>query len=82
MYNRLINFNQNDFLTKHQFGFRENNSTYMTILDLIVKISHQIDSKHYYFGIFLDVSKAFDNINHKVLINKIEHCDIRVIALK
>ena len=52
MYNKLINvFNKNDFfLTKHQFGFREKHSTYMTILDLIDKISHQTDSKNYYLG--------------------------------
>ena len=38
----------------------------MTILDLVDTISQKIDSKNYSMGIFIDLSKAFDTINHKI----------------
>ena len=79
-----ILFNQNEFLTKHQFVFREKHSTIKSILDFIDKISPEIDrpSKNYSMGIFVDLFKAFDTIKHIVLIHKLEHYGIRRIALK
>ena len=44
----------------------------MAILDLVDKISQKIDSKNYFMGIFIDLSKAFDTINHKILIDPLE----------
>ena len=69
MHKRLLDFlNKNEILVKNKFGFREKHSTYMAILDLVDKMSQKIDSKNYSIGIFIDLSKAFDTINHKILI--------------
>ena len=54
----------------------------MPILDLVDKNSQKIDSKYYSLGIFIDLSKAFDTIIHKILIDKLEYYGIRGIALQ
>ena len=83
MYKRVLDFlNKNELLVKNQFGFREKHSTYMAILDLVDKISQHIDSKNYFMGIFIDLSKAFDTINHKILIDKLAYYGIIDVALK
>ena len=69
-------------LTKHQYGFRKNRSTELAIIELVDKITEGIDQGKYTLGIFLDFSKAFDTINHKVLIKKLEHYGIQGICLK
>ena len=81
MYRRLIKFiEKNKILTKHQYGFRENRSTELAIIELTDRITKAIDKGEYTYGIFLDLSKAFDTINHKILIQKLEHYGIRGIA--
>ena len=83
MYNRLINFtDKNQILSKHQYGFRKNRSTEFAIIELADKITKGIDQGQYTLGIFLDLSKAFDIINHRILIEKLEHYGIRGICLK
>jgi hypothetical protein len=83
MYNRLIDFiDKNQILSKHQYGFRKNRSTELAIIELVDKITKGIDQGNYTLGIFLDLSKAFDTINHKILIKKLEHYGIRGICLK
>ena len=54
----------------------------MTILDFVDKISQKIDSKNYSMGIFIDLSKAFNTIDHKILIDKLEYYGIRGVALQ
>ena len=69
MYRRLIKFIENNkILTKHQYGFRDNRSTELAIIELTDRITKAIDKGEYTLGIFLDLSKAFDTINHKILI--------------
>ena len=71
MYNRLYNFLAvHNIISKKQYGFREKYSTYMAIIDLVDKISSNIDNKKHSIGIFLDLSKAFDTIDHKNLTTK------------
>ena len=53
----------------------------MDILDLVDKISQKIDSKNYSMGILIDLSKAFDTINDKILIDKFEYYGIRALQL-
>jgi hypothetical protein len=60
MYNRLINhIEKNNILTQHQYGFRENTSTELAIIELVDRITKAIDKGEYTIGIFLDLSKAF-----------------------
>ena len=69
MYKRLFDFlNKNEMLVKKQFWFREKHSTDMAILNLVDKISQNIDSKNYSMGICIDLSKAFDIINHNIMV--------------
>ena len=83
MYKRLIKFiDKNKILSKHQYGFRKNRSTEHALIELIDGITKAIDQGKYTIGIFLDLSKAFDTINHKILIKKLEHYGVRGISMK
>ena len=81
MYTRLITYlTSNKILADNQYGFREKHSTYMALINLVDKISEQIDSKMITAGIFIDLSKAFDTIDHTILLQKMHHYGIRGIA--
>ena len=81
MYKRLIKFiEKTKLLTHSQYGFRENRSTEHAVIELVDKVSKAIDKGEYTIGIFLDLSKAFDTINHKILTQKLEHYGIRGIT--
>ncbi len=81
-YNRLMKYiNENNILYKHQFGFRNAYSTYMAMILLEDKITQAMDNGEYTLGLFLDFSKAFDTINHTILMSKLHHYGIRGISL-
>ena len=78
MYNRLIDFlNKNDVFYSSQFGFRANHSTTHAILQITDKIQNAIENKLFSCGIFLDLTKAFDTVDHNILIRKLEYYGIR-----
>ena len=76
------------FLQKHniisdsQFGFREKHNTTHAILNLINNVSLSIEESCHTIGLFLDFSKAFDTINHNILLHKLAHYGIRGKALE
>ena len=83
MYKRLISYiEKQNILSKHQYGFRKDRSTEHAIIELTDKISKAIDEGKYTIGIFLDLSKAFDTVNHEILLKKLEHYGIRGNCLK
>ena len=82
MYNRLISFiNKHNLLFNFQFGFREGHSTNLALIYLVDKISNSLDTGEYVLGLFLDFTKAFDTVNHDILLQKLEHLGIRGISL-
>ena len=81
MYNRLLNFlNKYNILSINQFGFRKNQS--LALIHLYDKISTAIDNREYTVGIFLDHSKAFDTVNHEIMLAKLEHYGVRGNSLQ
>lgn len=83
MYTRLLDFfNKHNVLYKYQFGFRKGHSTDMALVTLIEKVSNALEKGEYVLGLFLDFSKAFDTVDHAILIDKLQHYGIRGIALK
>jgi len=67
-------------LTKDQFGFRNNLSTDNASYILLHKILTALDNKYVVGGIFCDLTKAFDCVNHKILLSKLEFYGIRDTA--
>ena len=81
--NRLDSFiTKYDILSKSQYGFRSNRSTSMALVELLEKITNSIDDKKITVGVFIDLKKAFDTIDHKLLLKKMEFYGIRGIVLK
>jgi hypothetical protein len=83
MPSRLFEFAERfEILCYNQFGFSKNHSTILALIHLINKISSSIDHREITAGVFLDLSKAFDTINHDILYLNFEHYGIRGVALE
>jgi hypothetical protein len=73
IYKRLDNHvNANNILAKEQYGFRSNTSIEQAIYQLTNNILKALDNKQLVGGIFCDLTKAFDCVDHKILLNKLE----------
>ena len=61
----------------YQYGFRRRHSTSLALIDMVDKIKDALDKNEYVLGIFLDITKAFDSVNHEMLYKKLEHYGFR-----
>ena len=78
MYNRLFKYlKTNEILYKKQFGFQEGHSTEHAIIQLIDQINNCFEKNHFTLGISIDLKKAFDNVDHAILIKKLKHYGIK-----
>ena len=81
LYNRLEKFfEKQQTLYDQQYGFRKNRSTQLTLISFIDNLTEAIDKNEYAISIFIDLSKAFDTIDHSILMKKLYNYGIRGLA--
>uniref|UniRef100_A0A8C6MDJ7 Reverse transcriptase domain-containing protein n=1 Tax=Nothobranchius furzeri TaxID=105023 RepID=A0A8C6MDJ7_NOTFU len=69
-----------NLLNEQQFGFRSNRSTLMAVMALTEDITTAVEENKYTLGVFIDLSKAFDVIDHTLLLQKLQRYGIRGTA--
>ena len=73
---KLFAFRLDTFIDKYQilndsqYGFRSKNSTSLALLELIEELTNKIDNKESTIGVFIDLKKAFNTIDHSLLLKK------------
>ena len=70
-------FNENNLLYKSQYGFRTLHSTELASLEIIDIIGKDLDNGKLPIGVFLDLSKAFDTLDHTILLDKLLYYGIK-----
>ena len=78
MYNQIFNhFTQNKLFYNSQYGFRQKHSTELASIEVVQTIINIMDKNELPLNIYIDLSKAFDSLNHKILLDKLKHYGIR-----
>ena len=78
MHGRLCKFlNKTNHLYAKQFGFRNTLSTNHALISITEEIKGALDNDEFSCGVFLGFQKAFDTINHRILLTKLEYHGIR-----
>ena len=73
---------ENNILYQKQFGFQNAHSTEHAILELVNQITEAFSQGKHTLGIFLDLSKAFDTVNHNIFLQKLKAYGIQSENLK
>ena len=78
IYTRVYSYlTKKDLIYSKQFGFRSNHSTNHAIISITEHIRNLLDNGHYVCGIFVDLEKAFDTVNHEILCEKLSSYGLR-----
>jgi hypothetical protein len=81
VYNRVYSFlSKLNILNPHQYGFRKGYSTEAAIIELQDRVLNSISSHEWCAGVFMDLSKAFDTLDHQILLRKLHYYGIRGLA--
>ena len=82
MYHRLYSYlDELKILYPLQFGFREKCSTTYALISITKSIRESTDNNEFGCGIFIDLKKGFDTVNHAILLTKLNHYGIRGVVL-
>ena len=81
VYNQLYQyFDSNDYFYSSQYGFRKGHSTEHAVLEVTDKIMAEIDRGNTPLTVFLDLSKAFNTLDHQILLKKLEFYGLNGMA--
>ena len=83
LFNQLYEyFERNDLLTQHQYGFCKNHSTEFAAMELIDRVANLLELGKIPFNLYIDLSKAFDVLNHDILLSKLEFYGLNELTIK
>ena len=78
IHKRIMTFlDKKNIIYKRQFGFRKNHSTIHNLIALTEEIRKNLDKGNFSCGIFIDLQKAFDSVDHDILLKKLHHYGVR-----
>lgn len=77
--NHLLN---HKLIFKHQYGFQKNKSTLHPLIHIVDYIGKALNNNEYAVGVFLDLQKAFDLVDHSILLKKLSNLGVRGVPLK
>ena len=83
VFNQLYSYmDSNNLFLNSQYGFRKNHSTEYAALEFVDRIAKDLEAKKVPLSVFIDLSKAFDTLDHGILLKKLKYYGIKGTALK